>query len=164
MKVGDSNLYEIDLPAKGTQYVTIAETTPIERSLQLASDEALDLMKVYIEEPDATPELKKQLEDVLATHREAADLLDKIATMRDQLGEYKSRAGELHAQLFTLKAVRTGGELMAALRKKLEEVSDKQQKLTISIVDTQEQLMLSRVKFQNQLAELHLKDATVTRR
>jgi len=163
MKVGDSNLYEIDLPAKGTQYVTIAETTPMERSLQLASEEALDLMKVYIEEPEATPELKKQLEDVLATHRDAADLLDKIATMRDQLAEYKSRAGELHAQLVTLKAVRTGGELMTALKKKLEEVSDKQQKLTISIVDTQEQLMLSRVKFQNQLAELHLKDAVSKR-
>ncbi|MEO6772801.1 MAG: carboxypeptidase regulatory-like domain-containing protein [Kofleriaceae bacterium] len=164
MKVGDSSLYEIDLPAKGTQYVTIAETTPIERSLQLASDEALDLMKVYIEEPDATPELKKQLEDVLATHRDAADLIDKIATMRDQLGEYKSRAGELHAQLVTLKVVRTGGELMTALKKKLEEVSDKQQRLTIAIVDTQEQLMLSRVKFQNQLAELHLKDPAVSAR
>jgi hypothetical protein len=164
MKVGDSSLYEVDLPAKGTQYVTIAETTPIERSLELASDEALDLMKVYIEEPDATPELKKQLADVLATHRDGADLLDKIATMRDQLGEYKSRAGELHAQLVTLKAVRTGGELMIALKKKLEEVSDKQQKLTISIVDTQEQLMLTRVKFQNQLAELHLKDAKISKR
>jgi len=164
MKVGDSNLYEIDLPAKGTQYVTIAETTPMERSLQLASEEALDLMKVYVEEPEATPELKKQLEDVLATHRDAVDLVDKIATMRDQLAEYKSRAGELHAQLVTLKAVRTGGELMTALKKKLEEVSDKQQKLTISIVDTQEQLMLSRVKFQNQLAELHLKDASVSKR
>ena len=38
------------------------------------------------------------------------------------------------------------------------------QKATIAIVDTQEQLMLTRVKFQNQLAELHLNDATVTRR
>jgi hypothetical protein len=162
MKVGDSNLYEVDLPAKGTQYVTIAETTPMERSLQLASEEALDLMKVYIEEPDASPALKKQLEDVLAIHRDAADLLDKIATMRDQLAEYKSRSGELHAQLVTLKAVKTGGDLMTALKNKLNEVSDKQQKLTISIVDAQEQLMLTRVKFQNQLAELHLVDATIS--
>jgi len=164
MKVGDSNLYEVDLPAKGTQYVTIAETTPMERSLQLASEEALDLMKVYIEEPDASPGLKKQLEDVLAIHRDAADLLDKIATMRDQLAEYKSRSGELHAQLVTLKAVKTGGDLMTALKNKLNEVSDKQQKLTISIVDAQEQLMLTRVKFQNQLAELHLKDASLSAR
>ena len=33
---------------------------------------------------------------------------------------------------------------------------------TIAIVDTQEQLMLTRVKFQNQLSELHLTDATAS--
>jgi hypothetical protein len=159
LKVGDSQLYEVDLPPFGTQYVSIAETTPMERSLQLASDEALGLMKVYIEEPDATPELKKQIEGVLATHRDAVDLVDKIQTMHEQLGEYRERSGELHAQLVTLKMVKTGGDLMLALRNKLAETSDKQQKLTISIVDAQESLMLTKVKFQNELAELHLTDA-----
>ena len=33
------------------------------------------------------------------------------------------------------------------------------QKTTLAIVDTQEKLMLTRVKFQNQLADLHLTDA-----
>jgi Carboxypeptidase regulatory-like domain len=159
LKVGDSQLYEVDLAPFGTQYVSIAETTPMERSLQLASDEALGLMKVYIEEPDATPELKKQIEGVLATHRDAVDLVDKIQTMHEQLGEYRERSGELHAQLVTLKMVKTGGDLMLALRNKLAETSDKQQKLTISIVDAQEALMLTKVKFQNELAELHLTDA-----
>ncbi|MEO8846477.1 MAG: carboxypeptidase regulatory-like domain-containing protein [Kofleriaceae bacterium] len=160
LKVGDSQLYEVDLAPFGTQYVKIAETTPMERSLQLASDEALGLMKVYIDEPDASPELKKQIETVLATHRDAVDLVDKIQTMHDQLGEYRERSGELHAQLVTLKMVKTGGELMQALRNKLAETSDKQQKLTIAIVDAQEALMLTKVKFQNELAELHLTDAS----
>ncbi|MFT3697407.1 MAG: carboxypeptidase regulatory-like domain-containing protein [Kofleriaceae bacterium] len=163
LKVGDSQLYEVDVPAYGTQYVTIAETTPMERSLQLASEEALGMMKVYLEEPDATPELKKQLSDVLSTHKDAADLIDKIQTMHDQLAEYKERSGELHAQIVTLKLVKTGGDLLAALHHKLDEISDKQQKLTIKIVDAQESLMLTRVKFQNQLAELHLTDATASR-
>ena len=160
LKVGDSQLYEVDLTPFGTQYVTIAETTPLERSLQLGSDEALGLMKVYIEEPDASPELKKQIENVLATHRDAVDLVDKIATMHDQLAEYRERSGELHAQLVTLKMVKTGGDLMSALRGKLAETSDKIQKLTIGVVDAQESLMLTKVKFQNQLAELHLTDAS----
>lgn len=163
LKVGDSQLYEVDVPPYGTQYVTIAETTPMERQLQLASDEALGMMKVYIDEPDATLELKKQLEAVLATHRDAADLADKIQTMHEQLAEYRERAGELHAQLVTLKLVKTGGELMAALHHKLDEISDKQQKLTIKIVDAQEALMLTKVKFQNQLSELHLTDKTASR-
>jgi hypothetical protein len=160
MKVGDSNLFEVDVAPKETAYVTIAESTPIERSLKLSSDEALDMMKVYIDEPEATPELKTQIEALLAIHRGAADLVDKIRTLRTQLDEYRSRAGELHAQLVTLKAVRTGGELMTALKSKLNDMSDRVQKLTIEVVDAEERLMLQRVKFENQLAELHLTDTT----
>jgi len=166
-RVGDSQLFEITLAAGETRYVTIAEATPVQRTFQLGSEGALGMMKVFIDEPGASPQLKAQIEAMLVTHRGAADLTDKIETLRDQLGEYRARAGELHAQLVTLKAVRTGGELMASLRGKLAETSDRIQKTTIALVDTQEQLMLSRVRFQNQLADLRLTDATpqgVTRR
>jgi hypothetical protein len=132
----------------------------VQRTFELGSDEALGMMKVYIDEPTASPVLKTQIAALLATHRAGADLQDKIETLRDQLGEYRARAGELHAQLVTLKAVKTGGDLMASLRGKLDETSTRIQKLTIEIVDAQEQLMLSRVKLQNQLAELRLEDAT----
>jgi len=166
-RVGDSQLFEITLAAGETKYVTIAEATPVQRTFQLGSEDALGMMKVFIDEPGASPQLKAQIEAMLTTHRGAADLDDKIATLRDQLGEYRARAGELHAQLVTLKAVRTGGELMASLRGKLAETSDRIQKTTIALVDTQEQLMLTRVKFQNQLADLRLTDPTakgITRR
>ena len=160
MKVGDSHLFEVDVGPKETAYVTIAEQTPIERTMELASEEALGLMKVYVDDPEASPILKQQLSALLATHSAAADLVDKIKTLHDELAEVRSRSGELHAQIVTLKAVRTGGELMTALKTKLAEMSERVQKLTIAIVDTQEQLMLSRVKFQNQLAELHLTDVS----
>ncbi len=166
-RVGDSQLFEIALAAGETKYVTIAEATPVQRTFQLGSDQALGMMKVFIDEPGASSQLRAQVEAMLATHRGGEDLLEKIETLREQLGEYRARAGELHAQLVTLKAVRTGGELMASLRGKLSETSDRIQKTTITLVDTQEQLMLTRVRFQNQVAELRLTDATakpVTRR
>ncbi len=159
-KVGDSQLFEVMLAPHDTAYVSISEATPVTRTFELTNDDALGMMKVFISEPDASPQLKAQVTALLATHRGAADLVDKIRTLRDQLGEYRARAGELHAQLVTLKAVRTGGELMSSLRGKLTETSDKIQKITISLVDTQEQLMLSRVKFQNQMAELRVEDTT----
>ena len=159
-RVGDSQLFEVMLPPHETAYVSISEATPVTRTLELTNEDALGMMKVFISEPDASPQLKAQITALLATHRGAADLVDKIATLREQLGEYRARAGELHAQLVTLKAVRTGGELMSSLRSKLTETSEKIQKLTISVVDTQEQLMLARVKFQNQLAELRVEDTT----
>ena len=164
LRVGDSQLYEVDVQPHQTLDVAIAETAPLERSLQLSSDSALDLMKLYLDEPDATPALKQELGALLATHRTAADLVDKIATLRDQLAEYKDRSNELHGQLVTLKAVRTSGDLMTGLRAKLLETSDKVQKLTLAIVDAEEQLMLTKVKFQNQLADLHLNDAAVAAR
>jgi hypothetical protein len=159
MKVGDSHLFEVALGAGETKYVTIAEATPVQRTLSLDSNEALDMMKVFIEEPDASPELKQQITSLLAKHRAAADLIDKIETLRDQLAEYRSRAGELHAQLVTLKLVKTGGELMTQLRARLADTSARAQKTTLAIVDAQEKLMLERLAFANQLADLRLTDA-----
>jgi len=166
MKVGDSQLYKLDLGAGETVHVSLIESTPVERSFDLASDAALGMMKVFIDEPSASPKLKAQIEAMLTTHQDAADLVDRIDTLREQLLEYRSRSGELHAQVVTLKAVKSGGDLMTALKTKLVEMSDRVQKTTIAIVEAQEKLMLARVKFQNQLADLRLTDVTkaVTKR
>ena len=163
MQIGDSTLFEVDLEAGQTKYVTIAEATPVEKTLDLTSSAGLDMMKVFIDEPAASPDLKKQIAALLEINGHAADLTDKIATLRDQLAEYRTRANELHAQVVTLKAVRTGGTLVSELKAKLGETSDRIQRATLDIVDTQEQLMMTRVKFQNQLAELHLSDMTAAR-
>jgi hypothetical protein len=160
LKLGDSTLFEVDLAPHETQYVAITEATPIDRTLDLAAPEALDMMKVYLEDPAAAPALRGQIEALVATHRTAADLDDKIKTLHEQIAEYRAREGELHAQLVTLRAVRTGGDLMTSLKGKLADTNERIQKATISVVDAQEQLMLLRVKFQNQLADLHLTDVT----
>ena len=160
MSVGDSQLFAIDLGAHQTTTVSIAEATPVQRTFDLGTDAALGMMQLYVDEPDAPAALKAQLAALLVTHHAAADLADKIQMLRDQLVEYRQRSGELHGQLVTLKLVRTSGDLMEALRAKLRETSERIQKATIAVVDTQEQLMLTRVKFQNQLADLHLGDAT----
>jgi hypothetical protein len=160
MTVGDSQLFEVALAAGETKLVSIAEATPVERRLDLSAEHPLEMMKMFVDEPAASPRLKEQISALLATHRSAVDLVDRIATLRDQLGEYRQRSGELHAQVVTLKAVRTGGELMAQLKSRLSDMSDRMQKATIAIVDAQEKLMLSRVKFANQLADLRLTDIT----
>jgi hypothetical protein len=160
LKVGDSELFAVELPPAATRTVSVVEATPVERSLELASDDALALMQLYVEAPDVSPQFKAQIDALLAGHRAVTDLVDRISTLHDQLGEYRERAGELHAQLITLKAVRTGGDLMATLRSKLAETTERIQKATIAVVDAQEELMMARVKLQNQLAELHLDDAT----
>lgn len=159
-RVGDSYLFEVDLePGKSTA-VDIAEATPIERTLDLSADVTLDMMKVYVEAPEGSAELKDQLKKLLAIHRHLVDLGELQTSLRRRLDDYKERMNELHAQILTLQAVKTGGELMVHLKDKMKDISDRVQKTTIKLVDSEEQIMLSRVQFQDSLAELTLPDAT----
>jgi hypothetical protein len=65
---------------------------------------------------------------------------------------------ELHAQLVTLKAVKTAGPLMTHLEKKLEDVSEKLSKATVDVVGLQEKLMVSKVEFQTGVSDLTLEE------
>lgn len=66
------------------------------------------------------------------------------------------RMDELHAQLVTLKAVKTAGPLMAHLEKKLQEVSEKLSKATVDVVSLQEKAMVARISFQTGVGDLTL--------
>ena len=158
-RVGDAHLFEIQLAPGEAKEVMIAEATPIERTLDLSADVTLEMMKVWIEAPEGTPELKDQLRKLLGIHRNLVDIAQEQDSMRRRLADYRGRMDDLHAQIVTLQAVKTGGELMGHLKTKMKEISDRVQKTTIQIVDQEEKIMLARVRFQDALAELSLPDA-----
>jgi TolA-binding protein len=137
----------------------IAEATPVERTLDLNADVTLEMMKVWIEAPDGAPELKDQLRKLLGVHKTLVDLAQAQTSLRRRLTDYRERMQELHDQIFTLQAVKTGGDLMGHLKTKMKDISDRVQKTTIQIVDQEEKIMLARVQFQDLLAELALPDA-----
>ena len=62
-RVGEAHLFEVDLKPSETKEIEIAEATPIERTLDLNADVTLDMMKVYVEAPDGSPELKDAAEE-----------------------------------------------------------------------------------------------------
>ena len=159
-KVGDSQLFEVPLKPYETKHVTISEATPVERTFDLQKPDAISMMQVYIDEPEAAPELKAQITAMLVTHRAAADLTDKIATLREQLAEYRSRSNELHGQIVSLKLVKSGGDVRAAVWSLLSVWPARTPYTTLALVAAQEKLMLNKVKFQNQLADLKLTDKT----
>ena len=139
--------------------VEIAEATPIERTLDLNADVTLEMMKVYVEAPEGAPELKEQLQKLLGIHKTLIDLAQEQDSLRRRLGDYRERMDELHAQIVTLQAVKTGNDLMSHLKTKMKDISDRVQKTTIALVDQEEKIMLARVQFQDALAELTLPDA-----
>ncbi|HEY0195099.1 MAG TPA: hypothetical protein VGC42_28490 [Kofleriaceae bacterium] len=158
-RIGDAHLFEIQLAANEVRDVVIAESTPIERTLDLGADVTLDMMKVWLDAPDGAPELKDQLHKLLAIHKDLVDYAQTQDSLRRRLDDYRGRMDDLHAQLVTLQAVKTGGDLMVHLKTKMKEISDRVQKTTIQIVDQEEKIMLARVQFQDALAELTLPDA-----
>ncbi len=158
-RLGDAQLFEIELAAGETKVVELSEATPLTRTLDLASPTTLDMMKVFVESANPTPELKKQLQTLLAIHREVVDTGDKIVSLRQRAGEYRERMNELNDQIVSLKKVKSAGALQKSLQQKMVDMSDRVQKTTIDIVESQEQLMLAKVRFQDTLAELTLPDA-----
>ncbi|MEO8842556.1 MAG: OmpA family protein [Kofleriaceae bacterium] len=159
-RVGDAHLFEVDLKAGETKDVDISEATPMERTLDLTADVTMDMMKIYVQSAVGTPELKAQLEKVLSIHKKLIDISEEQSSVHRRLDEYRERNDELHGQIMTLQAVKTGGDLMTHLKDKMKDISERVQKATIALVDDEEKIMLTRVQFQDAIAELTLPDVT----
>ena len=159
-RVGDAHLFRVDLKPHEVKTVTISEATPMERTLDLNADVTLGMMKVYVETAQASVELKEQLRKLLGIHKSLVDLATEQESQRRRLVDYKERMDELHAQILTLQAVKTGSDLMTHLKTKMKEISNRVQKTTIEIVDQEEKIMLARVRFREALADLTLDDKT----
>jgi hypothetical protein len=157
-KIADAHLFAIEVKAGKTVTVDIAEATPMVRTLDLSADPSLEMMNVFVQSDTPSPELKSQLKELLAIHKDMVDGKEKIDGLRRHLAEYRVRMDELTAQIMTLKKVKSAGDLMKHLQDKLKEMSNDVQKATIQIVDTDEKVMMTKVKFQDALAELHLDD------
>jgi hypothetical protein len=158
-RIGDAHLFEVTLAPHEAREIAIAEATPIDRTLDLGADATLEMMKLWIDAPDGAPELKDQLKKLLALHKDLVDLGQAQDSQRRRLADYKARMDDLHRQIVTLQAVKTGGDLLAHLRGKMKEISDRVQRTTIQIVDQEGKIMLARVRFQDAIAELALPDA-----
>jgi hypothetical protein len=155
-RVAGADLYRVDVDGYGKREVTIEEATPVYRTADIRSPDGLEMVRVYLSQAVVNGPLKGEVEELLKTQKEIGEAEQHIATLRDQMGEYRQRMDELHAQIVTLRAVRTAGPLMTNLEKKLQEVSDKLSKATIDVVAVEEKLMLARIKFQDRVADLSL--------
>src|SRR5678815_1030899 len=94
------------------------------RDSDLSADVTLEMMKVWLEAPEGMPELKDQLRKLLGIHKTLVDLAQEQDSLRRRLADYRERMDELHGQIVTLQAVKTGGELMGHLKTKMKEISD----------------------------------------
>lgn len=155
-RMGESYLFRIDIPAGEKVEVVIEEETPVFKSTDIRSNVGMEMVRVYLSSGAATGKLKEAVGTLLDIQKEIGDYEQRINTQREQMAEYRQRLDELHAQIVTLKLVKSAGPLTQNLEKKMQEMSDRISKATIDLVSLQEKLMLARIRFQDGVAELSL--------
>ena len=151
-----AHLFRVELDPNGRADVVIEEATPIFRSTDIRTPAGLDLVRAYLSTAAFDGPLKADIEKLLRLESDMAKVEQQIATTREQMGEYRLRMDELHAQLVTLKAVKTAGPLMVHLEKKLQEISEKLSRATVDVVSLQEKQMVARIQFQTGVGDLSL--------
>jgi hypothetical protein len=155
-KLGLADVFPVVIEAGGHAELTLEESTPVFKSTDIRSPAGMEMVTAFLSSEAAEGPLKASVGELLKLHREMANAEQQIASTREQMGEYRARMDELHAQVVTLKVVKTAGPLMVSLEKKLQEVSDRLSKATIDVVALQEKLMVARIKFQDGVADLSL--------
>jgi uncharacterized coiled-coil protein SlyX len=159
-RLAGTHLFRIEVPAKTASSLAVEESQPIRKTVDLRTTRGAQAVGVYLKGATGlSPALREQLTQVLALHREMADVEQRIETLEAQMREYRARVNELNVQLVTLRNVRTARDLSRHLAKKMEEVSERLQKITISVTDLREDLMTRRIRIQDAIADLTLADA-----
>jgi len=162
-RLGGAPLFKIDVPANGTVEVILEVATPIFRSTDIRSTVGMEMVRAYLSSgAHANGPLRARFDELVKLQEDIGNIEQKITTTKEAIEEYRRRMDELHAQILTLKIVKTAGPLMKSLEQKLDEVSDRLQKATVELVGYQEKLMVTRIKLQDGVTELSIDNDKVT--
>lgn len=157
-KLGGAYLFPVSVPAKGALKLAIEEATPTEKTLDVGTDDGIREIGVFLAHPprDLDADLARRLGEILEQHRAAYDIDERIATVRAQMVEYRTRVDEINAQLVSLRRVAQAEALSRHLAKKMAEISELLQQATIEVTDLDAQRMTLRITLQDRVAELSL--------
>lgn len=157
-KFRDSYLFPVKVPAGASATLRIEESTPIQKSVDIRSAGGVAELKLYLKVAGARvdADTRARLEQVIEMHRAMSELEERRQTASLQADTYRERIDELNAQLVSLRKVPQAQVLSRNLAQKMDEISQRLQKLTIQMADYDGQITAERVKLEDRLAELTL--------
>jgi hypothetical protein len=157
-KFRDAYLIPVKVPANAAATLRIEESTPIEKTVDIRSPAGVSDLKLYLRASAARldKDTRARLEQIVEAHRAMAELEERRQTTALQSQTYRERIEELNAQLVSLRKVTQAQALSRNLAQKMDDISQRLQKLTIQVADLDGQLLAERVKLQDRLAELTL--------
>lgn len=157
-KFRDAYLIPVKLGANESAKLKIEEATPIKKSVDIRTEDGVGELKLFLEASAARlePGTRAALEQVVELHRRMAELEEKRQTAELQSDTYRERIDELNEQLVSLRRVAQAQALSRNLAQKMDEISQRLQKLTLGIADIDGQILAQRVTLEDRLAELTL--------
>jgi hypothetical protein len=157
-KFRDAYLIPVKIPANTSATLKIEEATPIHKSVDIRTDAGVNDLKLFLHAGAARldPTVRASLEQVVELHRQMAELEEKRQTAVLQTQTYRERIEELNVQLVSLRRVAQAQALSRNLAQKMDEISQRLQKLTIQVADIDGQILAERVTLEDRLAELTL--------
>jgi len=156
-KLGGAYLFAVTVPANDSVKLSIEESTPIQKSLDIRTDGGITELGLYLHSASKLdPELAAKLQKVIERHRALAELSERLETIQAQSNVYRERIDEINAQLVSLRKVTQASELSRHLAKKMEEISQRLQRATIDAADLEAKRLTERVAMEDQLSELTL--------
>jgi chromosome segregation ATPase len=158
--MGGADIFRVELPASASSEIVIEESTPVYKTIDLRAPTDMDQVRVYLSADRTDGPLKRAIEELIKMQQELGNIEQRMLTTREQMQAYRTRMEELHAQVVSLRLVKSGGALMKNLEKKLADVSEKLSQATVDLAALEEKAMLVRVHFQDGVAELSLETAS----
>lgn len=157
-KFRDGYLFPVKVAAGGSSTLAIEEATPIEKTVDIRGAAGIGELKLYLRAAAERlePDTRARLDQIVAMHRAMAELEERRRTAMLQSETYRQRIDELNVQLVSLRRVPQAQQLSRSLAQKMEELSQRLQKLTLSAADLEGQLLAERVALEDRLAELTL--------
>jgi hypothetical protein len=156
-RLNGAYLFAVNVPANESVSLSIEESTPIRKSLDIRSDAGIGELALFLSSASKLdPDLASKLAHVVERHRAMVALAERLETIQAQSNVYRERIEEINAQLVSLRKVTQASELSRHLAKKMEEISQRLQRATIDAADLDAQRLTERVAMEDQLSELTL--------
>jgi uncharacterized protein YhaN len=156
-KLREAYLFPVKVAAGASVTLAIEEATPIQKTVDIGTAAGVGDLALYLRSATKLePETRARLEQIVQMHRAMAELEERIRTAGLQTQTYRTRIDELNAQLVSLRRVPQAQALSKNLAQKMDEISQRLQKLTIAVADLEGQLLAQRVSLEDRLAELTL--------
>jgi hypothetical protein len=161
-KFRDAYLIVVKIPAGASTTLKLEEATPIHKSVDIRTEAGVAELKVFLHASAARLDAgaRAALEQVVELHRQMGELQEKRETAELQSQTYRERIEELNAQLVSLRKVAQAQTLSRNLAQKMDEISQRLQKLTLQIADIDGQILAQRVTLEDRLAELTLEKSS----